>query len=277
MRRLLAPFLVALSCLGTSAYAAQPSAPQVLKLERFRKALWTAPISINGKAGRFFFDTGGGRTLLETQFAKSVECIFWGRTTGFNMFGEKGSGPRCEKAKVASGDVALTPADVGVIDWGDRWGADTKPDGLLSLDAFDGKVITLDQQSATLTIETEASLAVRAAKATEVPLRIARECSGACLTVFIGVPTSAGTAWLTLDSGAGGVSLIATDYAELFGLKANEREQRLKYEVAPGITADSPVVVTDMIMDGNLGQPFMSRYVITLDLARGKGWIAKPS
>ena len=38
---------------------------------------------------------------------------------------------------------------------------------------------------------------------------------------------------------------------------------------------DSPVVVTDMIMDGNLGQPFMKEYVITFDLANGRLWLAK--
>jgi hypothetical protein len=29
-----------------------------------------------------------------------------------------------------------------------------------------------------------------------------------------------------------------------------------------------------MIMDGNLGQPFMSQYIITFDLANGRMWLA---
>jgi hypothetical protein len=78
-----------------------------------------------------------------------------------------------------------------------------------------------------------------------------------------------------LDSGAGGVSLISKDHAKLFGLDPERKEQRLKYEIAPGVTVDSPVVVTDMIMDGNLGQPFMKEYVITFDLAKGRVWLAK--
>jgi len=32
-------------------------------------------------------------------------------------------------------------------------------------------------------------------------------------------------------------------------------------------------MVTDMIMDGNLGQPFLSRYIVTLDLQNGRIWI----
>jgi hypothetical protein len=71
------------------------------------------------------------------------------------------------------------------------------------------------------------------------------------------------------------VSLIAPEYAEAFGLDPKAKEQRLRFEIAPGIEIDSPVLVTDMIMDGNLGQPFMSRYVLTFDLRNGRLWIGK--
>ena len=109
----------------------------------------------------------------------------------------------------------------------------------------------------------------------ELPFRISRECSARCLSGFIGVPTAKGMTWLILDSGAGGVSLISKEYAEVFGLDPNAKEQRLKFEAAPGVPIDSPVLVTDMIMDGNLGQPFMSQYVITFDLAHSRLWIGK--
>jgi hypothetical protein len=35
------------------------------------------------------------------------------------------------------------------------------------------------------------------------------------------------------------------------------------------------VLVADMIMDGNLGQPFMSQYVLTFDIAHGRLWATK--
>jgi hypothetical protein len=108
----------------------------------------------------------------------------------------------------------------------------------------------------------------------ELPFRISRECSARCLSPFVGVPTPEGMTWLILDSGAGGVSLISREYAELFGLDPKSKEQRLKYEAAPGVPIDSPVLVTDMIMDGNLGQPFMSQYIMTFDLAKGRLWLA---
>jgi hypothetical protein len=70
------------------------------------------------------------------------------------------------------------------------------------------------------------------------------------------------------------VSLISREYAEVFGLTQEGSDQTLRFDVAPGVHVDSPVIVTDMIMDGNLGQPFMSHYLLTFDLAQGRLWIA---
>jgi predicted aspartyl protease len=265
-------FLIFLLAPAASRAAEQP---QVIKLERFRKALWKVHVTVKGKPGDFLLDTGGGETLLAEAFSKTVDCKFWGRTTGYNMFGKRVDSAHCDNVQITAGDVALTPVNVGTIDFGDQFAGDKTPDGLLSLDAFDGKAITLDQTAGTLTIETAASLAKRTKTMKELPFRLSRECSARCLSAFLGVPTSEGMTWLILDSGAGGVSLISKDHAKLFGLDPERKEQRLKYEIAPGVTVDSPVVVTDMIMDGNLGQPFMKEYVITFDLAKGRLWLAK--
>jgi hypothetical protein len=249
--------------------------PQVIKLERFRKALWKVHVTINGVPGDFLFDTGGGVTLLSNDFASKIECRYWGRNTGYNMFGKRGDGPHCDGVQLMAGETALTPVSVGQINFGDQFPGDKAPDGLLSLDAFDGKAITIDQVAGTLTIETPASLAERVAHMTELPMRLVRDCSARCLNAFVAVPIPHGLTWLILDSGAGGVSLIARDYAEAFGLDPAVKEQRLRVDVAPGVSVDSPVLVTDMIMDGNLGQPFMSQYLLTLDVGRGRLWAAR--
>ena len=257
-------------------FAASAAQPQIIKLERFRKALWKVKVTVKGKAGEFLLDTGGGITLLTEDFLKGMDCKFWGRNTGYNMFGERGDGVHCDDVQIKAGDVSLTPVSIGKFNFGDRFAGDKTPDGLLSLDAFDGKAITLDQTAGTLTIETPKSLARRIKKMKELPFRVARECSARCLSVFLGVPTQAGMTWLTLDSGAGGVSIIAKDYAEFFGLDPNGKNQRLRYDAASGVPIDSPVLVTDMIMDGNLGQPFMSQYIITFDLKNERLWLSKP-
>lgn len=278
MRRLLLAlaFAFAFASAFTVPAAAQDK-PQTIKLERYRKALWTARVTLDGKTGDFLFDTGGGVTLVDKAFAKNLTCKFWGRFTGYNMFGQRSDGAHCDGVQFKAGDVALVPVNVGTIDFGDRFSGDKAPDGLLSLDAFDGKAITIDQKAATITIETPDSLKARTAKAVEVPFRVSRECSGRCLSVFMGVPTKDGQAWMILDSGAGGVSLFDKRMAASFGLDPEVKQQTLHYEVAPGIMADSPAMVTDMIMDGNLGQPFLSQYVLTMDLAHERAWLAKPN
>ena len=261
---------------GVPSVQAPVEKPQVIKLERFRKALWKVHVTINGVPGDFLFDTGGGVTLLSNDFASKIECRYWGRNTGYNMFGKRGDGPHCDGVQLMAGETALTPVSVGQINFGDQFPGDKAPDGLLSLDAFDGKAITIDQVAGTLTIETPASLAERVAHMTELPMRLVRDCSARCLNAFVAVPTPHGLTWLILDSGAGGVSLIARDYADAFGLdSAKKMGQQLRVDVAPGVSVDSPVMIADMIMDGNLGQPFMSQYVLTLDIERGRLWAAR--
>jgi hypothetical protein len=265
-------------CICEPSFAASASeSPQTIKLERFRKALWTVRVTIDGTSGNFLFDTGGGQTLVTKEFAASLTCRFTGRATGYNMFGKRIDSPYCNDIAIKAGEVPLTNVSMGKIDFGDQFAGDKTPDGLLSLDAFDGKAITFDQAARTLTIETPGSLQLRTKTMTELPLRVSRECSARCLSVFLGVRRPIGMTWLVLDSGAGGVSLIAKEYAEAFGLDPNGKELRLKFDIVPGVTVDSPALVTDMIMDGNLGQPFMSQYLITFDLANSRMWIAQGS
>ncbi len=253
--------------------AGQRNTPEVIRLQRFRKALWTIHVTVKGQEGDFLFDTGGGVTLVTEEFSKRIECRYWGRRTGYNMFGKRGDGPHCDGVPIAAGAVGLTPVNVGKINFEGMFPGDKPPDGLLSLDAFDGKAITIDQTAATVTIETENSLRTRVRSMREFPFRLARECSGRCLSAFLGVGTPDGMTWLNIDTGAGGVSLIAKEYAASFGLDAEKKGQELNFQLAPEVVIGGPVIVAEMIMDGNLGQPFLSNYVITLDLKNGRAWI----
>jgi predicted aspartyl protease len=250
---------------------------QVIKLVRFRKALWKVHVTVKGKEGDFLFDTGGGVTLLTEEFSKGIDCKYWGRNTGYNMFGKRGDGAHCDGVQLTAGGIALTPVNIGKIDFGGQFPGDKDPDGLLALDAFDGKVITIDQLAATLTIETETSLKNRVRAMKEFPFRLARECSGRCLSAFLGVNTPDGMTWMNIDSGAGGVSLISKEYAASVALDPAKKEQQINHQIAPGIVIGGPVFVTDMIMDGNLGQPFLSNYIVTIDLSQGRMWIGEQS
>jgi len=251
--------------------------PQIIRLERFRKALWKVHVTLKGKEGDFLFDTGGGVTLVAEEFFNGVDCKFWGRSTGYNMFGKKGEGPHCDDVPISAGGVPLTAVNIGKFNFDGMFPGDKAPDGLLSLDAFDGKAITIDQKSATLIIESDKSLKKRVRSMTEYPFRLARECSGRCLSAFVGVKTPDGITWLNIDTGAGGVSLIAKEYAASFGLDPEKKGQTLDFPIGSNIKIGGPVMVTEMIMDGNLGQPFLAQYVITLDLKKGRMWLGQQS
>ena len=49
------------------------SAPPVTKLQRFRKALWTVPLTVKGRAGAVLFDPGGGATTLREKFLEGMD------------------------------------------------------------------------------------------------------------------------------------------------------------------------------------------------------------
>jgi hypothetical protein len=248
------------------------SAQQVIKLQRFHKALWTVDITMKGKTGDFLFDTGGGVTLVTKNFAEGMDCKFWGRNTGYNMFGKRGDGPHCDNVSLNAEKVALTPVNIGTIDFSQMFEDGEKLSGLLSLDAFDGKAITIDQKAATVTIETDQSLKKRVGSMKEFPLRVARECSARCLGAFLGVQTPEGMTWLNIDTGAGGVSLISADHASIFGLDPDKKEQSIDFPIGNGIVVTGPAMIANMIMDGNLGQPFLGRYLITIDLRSSRIW-----
>jgi hypothetical protein len=46
--------------------------PQVIKLERFRKALWKVHVTVKAKPGDFLLDTGGGVTFLSEDYRASA-------------------------------------------------------------------------------------------------------------------------------------------------------------------------------------------------------------
>jgi len=46
------------------------------------------------------------------------------------------------------------------------------------------------------------------------------------------------------------------------------------FAIGKGIMADGFVVPAGITLDGNLGMPFLRNYVVTLDLDRGRVWLA---
>lgn len=272
MRRVTSLLSAAFTLLSLRAQA--PEA--VLPLEAYRKTL-AIHATVEGKEGFFVLDTAGGLSLISPAFAGKLGRKPWGRITGFQMMGDRLDTPHVDGLEFRTGSLRLKAATVGVLDIMTLYPKDAAPvDGSLALDLFDGRAITLDFAARKLIVESPESLKARIAKARELPARLSREIQGRALAVNLGVPTAEGTVWMELDSGNGGTLLVSKPYARLLGLDpAKDGPQAADFEVAPGLRATSALAFApNMIIDGNLGMPFLKDKALTMDLAAGRLWIA---
>jgi len=183
---------------------------------------------------------------------------------------------QCTDVKVeVSGEAWNLPA-AGVFDLMTLFPKDAQPvDGLLALDVFAGNAITIDFPRKLLIVESDATLRARTAQATEFPVRSSREVQGRAIAVSIGVPTQLGLVWMELDSGNGGTILVSKVYASLFGLDSDKDEpQQIDFPLAAGFRIRGTALVPDMIIDGNLGMPFLGGLVVTMDLPGARLWMS---
>lgn len=249
----------------------------VIHLEPYRDGV-AMHANFGGHDGFFIFDIGGGISLLNPDFVANGVCKPWGRVTGYGMVGNRLDSPRCSDIALKVGGQTFNAALVGIYDTTSFFPKDAVHiDGLIGLNAFDGEAITIDFPAKTLTIESPSSLKQRIRGATSVPMRAEREAQGAALAVAAGVPTSNGLVWMELDSGNNRVNLISKPYAALFGLDPEKKErQNADFPIAGDIRVRSQVATPDLIIDGNLGMPFLKDIILTIDFRTNRMWMRQP-
>jgi hypothetical protein len=255
--------------------AASASAPlATLRLEPYRRGV-AVRVTANGKPGLFSLDTAGGHTVVSPEFAAAGGCTPWGHLGGFNMVGTRLDMQRCDAFRFEADGHPLVAPVAGVMQVASLMAKDAKPiEGLLALDVFDGRTITIDFAGGHLYVESPASAALRILGARELPIRLSREAQGLALAVNLEVPTSKGTLRFELDSGNGGTLLVSKSYATLFGLDpAAEGPQPARIPLADGIAAEGLAFTPEMNIDGNLGMPFLKDWIVTLDLGAGRMWL----
>ena len=250
-------------------------ARETIALVKSAAGIETVQATVDGREGTYLFDSGIGTSGVTPAMATAIGCKPWGKVTGFRAIGERVDTPRCNSSVVKIGTLATTLSQVSVFDLARFMGpASAGLSGAIGLDVFAGRTITLDVAHHRLVVEDAASLASIRDTATEVPIRLVRVAEGAALTVDIGVQTSAGTAWMELDTGNYGPAMVDRSVAGLFGLRITEPGvQQWAGTSARGVAFAGPVMVKDLILDGNLGREVLRHWRVTLDLASGRGWI----
>ena len=248
----------------------------VLPLESYRRGV-AVRVEANGTRGLMAFDTAAGHTVVSPEFATATGCKPWGNLGGFTMTGRKLDMQRCDDLAFTIAGHRLRVPAAGVMQVAELFAKDAPPvEGLLGLDAFSGRTITLDFAGGRLYVETPASAAQRVADAREVPVVLSREAQGLALAVNLEVPTARGIVRFEIDSGNGGTLLVSKAYASLFGLDpAADGPQPASIDIAPGIVARGLAFTPDMNIDGNLGMPFLKDWIVTLDLAEGRMWLRR--
>jgi len=264
---------------AAGAALAQTTAPPeaTIKLQPWRTR-WVMEAEFGGQTRKYLFDTGAGLTMVSDKAARQAGCEPWGRLTGFRMMGERGDGPACYGFSLKAGGVSLAPPVLGLIDMGALNPRDVELDGVVGLNLFEGRTVTIDFAGGAITIESPASRAARIAAMRPLPIRLKREVNGLALAASVAVPTAKGPLLMELDSGNGGTVLVSKPVAREVGLDpAVEGKQHADFKVADDIRATTGDAFTpDMIMDGNLGMPFLRNWVVTLDLKEGLAWIGPP-
>jgi hypothetical protein len=262
---------------GSAARAAAPPPAAVIPLEPYLGQLWSFHAKVGGHDARFLLDTGGGLTVIAPATAAEAGCTPWAQLTGFRMRGDRVDTPRCDGVAVEAAGVRLYAPTAGVYDIGKLLPQDAPPlAGSVALDAFAGRIVTLDLARQRLIVETPASARARTAHAREVVVRFSREAEGLALEPLVAVETRQGRAWLELDCGSDGAAIIGRHVASSLGLDPQAKGgQMLDAKLAGGIPLKGRVLVQDLILDGNIGSPVLKHWVVTLDLKRERAWIAE--
>jgi hypothetical protein len=249
--------------------------PAVIPLTHGRGHLRTIRVQVGNDSADYLFDTGGGVTVISPQDSALLGCVPGGRGFGVRLTGEALTGRNCANVTIGVGPFRVT-TDAGVMDLAKLLGPNAPPvRGLISLNAFDGRALTLDLAHDRLIVETPASLAERVKAMTPVPMRIATGEHGGQLTAYVGVRAPNGAMlWLEWDSENNASTLMAPHALALLGGDSASRASDLRVSLAPGRDVVIPVLRRDnMIHDGVLSAGFIERGVWTVDLAHGRMWV----
>ena len=257
--------------IARSAAAAEPLVIPTIALADGGTGLQAA---IAGHRGLFLFDTGAGVTVVTPAAARLSGCRPWGRLTGFRATGQRLDTQRCDGLRLQIAGESFTSPIASVLDLAPLVGPGGPAlSGLLALDAFANRAITIRPLAHEIVVETAASLTARTRSAREIAIRLVRDVEGVALSADAAVPTPSGQAWMELDVGNLGPILVGEHIAPLLKLAAGAAgRQTVHFSLSGGVPVQGPARVLNLIMDGDIGQSVLSHWDVTLDLAQGRAW-----
>jgi hypothetical protein len=248
-------------------------AEHVLPLQPYVAGLRTLEVSVDGRAGRFIFDTGGGLSLATPAFCRDLGVEPFGRIVGFRHNGEPAFFQRAKVREVTVAGMNCSVSELAVFDLMKLLEGAPPIEGIVALDLFAGKAVTIDFAAGHVYLEDETTLAQRAREMLPLRVRIARQSGGAALDVFVGIEAPQGVLWFELDSGNAGPVFVSPSAAEMLRIAGESAPVTLV--CSKDFSFTTPVQRKEMIYDGLLNTAFFREHIITLDLAHSLAWVKK--
>jgi hypothetical protein len=236
-----------------------------LQLEPYFRDLRLVRAAAGSDTLSLLLDTGGGTTLLTPAAARRLGCPVRGEDTGHRMTGEPVVFGRCASLEITAAGWTRTIAPVGVFDLAAVLPPELpRLDGVLALDAFRGRAVTLDWAAGLVTIHGDRS-ADSAVARWGVPLRIATGDNGRFLSTLARVDGTAGPLWFLVDSGNLRGTLVATS-VQRDSLLPPADSGRVVIRIGARAPYPASVTWTALVLDGALGTDFLRRGPLTIDL-----------
>jgi hypothetical protein len=149
------------------------ASPTVIPLHRGPGLLRTIRVRVGRDTPDFLFDTGGGGTVISPADSATLGCTPGGKMFGVRLTGETISGRTCANVTLGAGPIRDDERR-RVIDTA-RFlsGTGLKARGLISLQSFRGRPLTMDLEHDRLIVGTPNSLAARIRDMKPVDFRLA--------------------------------------------------------------------------------------------------------
>lgn len=242
-----------------------PAGSATVTLDPYFRGLRTAHVESDVGDLTLLFDTGGGATLVTPGVAARMGCQPFGRDVGYRMSGERVEFSQCDALSLRSGGFSGRVEPVGVFDVNALLPEELpRLDGVLALDAFRGRVITLDWPAGHLQVHA-GDQAEPVARASGLTYRAATGDTGRMLEVFLPVAARRGRLWFLLDSGDIRGTLVSHHVPEQ-GLLEVGPEGKVSLAIGGRRPLDLVVEQDDLAIDGALGTAYLMNGPVTLDL-----------
>ena len=259
---------------------AQTADGQPIEIKLEHDVLGKAPtinVQVGAKSYPFLLDTGGGITTITPPIAKEIGCEPFGQISGFNAGGTRLDFKRCDNAEIQVGGYK-TRVDTGVFDIMRLFGPETKEvGGIISLQTFRDRIITIDLSGNLLTVETESSFADRIKGMKQLESRIGSQGGGAVIDIFVAANTPKGKIWMEFDTGNFGTMFLAPHAQEMLGINFDapnraKMTKPVRLDIVGLGEIEMPAREREMIYDGMLNYDTISKMVVTIDLRTGSMW-----